>query len=201
MSATCEKHYELGGRVIISSFDKDLTITLVPVSYLDLRERAHFVGFADKFSKIGTKIGDAIGGAVKSGLNGVLSMIENIINKGIGLINGAIDIINKIPGVDIGKIEELALPRLAKGGIVDRPTIAEIGERGREAVVPLENNTDWMRKLAKEISSAIGSNNGQPIIIENHVYLEGEAKGVFKLVREQNNINTRVTGINALATS
>ena len=30
------------------------------------------------------------------------------------------------------------LPRLAAGGIVTRPTLALIGERGREAVVPLD---------------------------------------------------------------
>jgi hypothetical protein len=44
-------------------------------------------------------------------------------------------------------------------------------------------------------------NNGKPYIIENHIYLEGDAKGVWKIVREQNNINTRSTGRNALATS
>lgn len=67
------------------------------------------------FSDLGTKIGDSIGGAVKSGLNGVLGMIEGTINKGIGLINGAIDLINKLPGVSVGKIEKLKLPRLKTG--------------------------------------------------------------------------------------
>ena len=116
-----------------------------------------FSGLWDKikstFSAIGTKIGDAISGSVKKGINGVIQMIENVINKGINLINGAINLINKIPGVSIGKISKLSLPRLAKGGIVDDATIAMIGEAGKEAVVPLENNTEWMDKLAERLAA------------------------------------------------
>ena len=105
------------------------------------------------FSKIGTNISNAISGSVKSGLNGVISAIEGTINSGIGLINGAIGLINKIPGVNIGKIGTVSFPRLARGGIVDRPTFAEIGEDGAEAVIPLENNTGWLKKVAKELNS------------------------------------------------
>ena len=104
-----------------------------------------------KFSELGTKIGNAISGAVKSGLNGVISQIERVINSGINLINGAINLINKIPGVSIGKLYTLNLPRLAKGAVVDRPTVAQIGENGAEAVIPLENNTKWIRRVAAEL--------------------------------------------------
>lgn len=105
----------------------------------------------DKFTQLGTKIGNAISGAVKSGINGIISQIERIINGGINLINGAINLINKIPGVNIGKLGNLSLPRLAKGAVVDRPTLAEIGENGAEAIVPLENNTKWIKKVAAEL--------------------------------------------------
>lgn len=105
------------------------------------------------FSSLGTKLGDAIGGAVKAGINGVISMIEKTINKAINLINGAISLINKVPGVNIPKIKTLSLPRLAKGGIVDSATIAMIGEQGKEAVVPLENNTEWIDKLAERLAA------------------------------------------------
>lgn len=114
----------------------------------------------DKFSAIGTAIADAISGAVKSGINGVISFIEKIINGAISLINGAIKLINLIPGVDIGLIKKVSLPRLAKGGIVDSPTIAEIGEDGREAVIPLEKNTGWMRELARQITDYQANNMG-----------------------------------------
>ena len=105
------------------------------------------------FSNLGTKLGDAIGGAVKAGINSVISMIEKTINKAIDLINSAISIINKVPGVNIPKLSRLSLPRLAKGGIVDTATIAMIGEAGKEAVVPLENNTEWMDKLADRLAA------------------------------------------------
>lgn len=95
----------------------------------------------DKFSSIGTSIANAIGGAVKSGINGVISSIERTINSGIRLINGAIDLINKIPTVSVGKIREVSFPRLARGGVVYEPTMAEIGEypgasRNPEIVTP-----------------------------------------------------------------
>ena len=106
-----------------------------------------------KFTDLGTKIGSAISNSVKSGINGVINMIESTINKGIGLINGAIGLINKLPGVNVSKINQLYLPRLAKGGVVDSATIAMIGERGKEAVLPLENNTSWMDLLVERLSA------------------------------------------------
>lgn len=104
------------------------------------------------FSKIGTNIASAIGGSVKAGINGVISMIQNTINSGIGMINGAIGLINKIPGVSIGKFNKVSLPRLAEGGVVNRPTIAEIGENGKEAIIPLEKNTEWIDRLAQRLN-------------------------------------------------
>ena len=115
-------------------------------------------GIKNTFSKLGTSISSAIGGAVKSGINGVISMIENTINSAIGLINGAIGLINKLPGVSVGKISRLRMPRLAEGGIVDKPTIAQIGENGKEAVVPLERNTGWMNEVADRLN-ALQKNN------------------------------------------
>lgn len=105
------------------------------------------------FSKLGTNIANAISGSVKSGINGVITMIERTINRAIGIINGAITLINKLPGVSVGYVNELYLPRLAKGGIIDNATVAMIGEQGREAVVPLENNTEWMDRLADRIAA------------------------------------------------
>ena len=106
----------------------------------------------NKFSDIGSNIGSAISGTVKSGINGVLSTVESTINKGIGLINKAIRLANKIPGVNVGELGYISLPRLAKGGIVNRSTIAEIGEKGREAVIPLENPRT-MKLLARELTA------------------------------------------------
>ena len=121
------------------------------------------------FSSLGTNLGDAIGGGVKSGINGILGMIEGAINDALNMINGALSMINKIPGVEIGKFSMVSLPRLAKGAIVDEPTLAEIGENGKEAVIPLENNTGWISGLAKNLMQEIKSmpienvNNENPV--------------------------------------
>ena len=50
------------------------------------------------------------------------------------------------------------LPKLAVGGIVNRPgrgVPAIIGEAGAEAVLPLENNTEWMDVLAEKIGGNV----------------------------------------------
>lgn len=46
------------------------------------------------------------------------------------------------------------LPRLATGGIVTASTLANIGEAGREAVLPLDANTEWMDILAERIGGS-----------------------------------------------
>ena len=105
------------------------------------------------FSRVGTSIADGVTGAVKGAVNSVLSSVGNKINGFIGLINGSLDVINKIPGVNIGKISKLSVPQLAKGGIANSATLALFGEAGKEAVLPLENNTEWMDILAERIAS------------------------------------------------
>ena len=39
-------------------------------------------------------------------------------------------------------------------GIVTASTVANIGEAGREAVLPLDNNTEWMDMLADRIGGS-----------------------------------------------
>lgn len=89
------------------------------------------------FSRLGTSIGDAISNAVKSGINGVISLIERTINKAINLINNAIGVINLIPGVNVGKIRKLNLPRLAEGGYfkANQPTLAIVGDNKTQSEI------------------------------------------------------------------
>lgn len=132
----------------------------------------------NKFSDIGSNIGSAISNTVKSGINGVLSKIESTINKGIRLINSAIKLANKLPGINVGLLKEISLPRLAKGAIVDSPTLAEIGEAGREAVIPLENNTGGLAEIARKLAEfmvdtpAIGNNELLTILTRIYERLE-----------------------------
>lgn len=111
----------------------------------------------DKVAPVGEKIGNAVGDAFKSTINVILTSIEERLNMIPNAINGAIDTLNQIPGVSISRMDTINLPRLAKGGIVDRATIAQIGEAGREAVIPLEHNRAGLRELARAIREEMGA--------------------------------------------
>lgn len=121
----------------------------------------------EKFTTIGTKIGDAVGGAFKNAINAVLATVENSINFVPQAINNALDLINQLPGVDIPYMPNIQLPRLSTGGIVNKSTVANIGEAGEEAVIPLEKNTGGLRKiaglLANEIQAMPAQNTAQQV--------------------------------------
>lgn len=115
-------------------------------------------------STVGGKIGDTLGSTIKEGVNGVLEFVENGLNNIPDAINGAIDLINNLPGVSIEPMDRITLPRLAKGGVVDKPTIAQIGEAGKEAIIPLERNKQGLRDIAQAIRDELNTmRQPQPI--------------------------------------
>lgn len=113
------------------------------------------------FSALGTKLGDAIGGAVKSGINSILKWVQDTVNKAINLINGAIDIINKVPGVNVDKISTVSIPMLASGGFVGEGQMFIAREAGPELV---------------------GSMNGHTAVANNDQIVEGISQGVYSAV-------------------
>lgn len=104
-----------------------------------------------KFGSIGTSLGTAMGNAVKSGMNKVISTIQSTINKGIGLINSAIRLANKLPGINVGTVPKLSLPRLARGGVLEKGQVGILEGSGAEAVVPLEHNKAWLSRVAEDL--------------------------------------------------
>lgn len=128
------------------------------------------------FSDDWDKAWEGIKTIFKGVVNGIISLFEGMINFVIDGINGflkkintAVSAVGDIIGQnwDIGlHVEHLKIPRLARGGIVPTATLAQIGEAGREAVLPLENNTEWMDMLADRLAAKIGSSgSNQPIIL------------------------------------
>lgn len=115
--------------------------------------KGFFSDAGEWFAGVGKKVGEALSGAFKKVINWVLEKIESTVNAPFKMINKGIDILNKVPGIEITKLGLISIPRLATGGIVTSSTIANIGEAGREAVLPLENNTGWMDTLADRIAS------------------------------------------------
>ncbi len=124
--------------------------------------------------------------------NGIWNVIKGFINLIIKGLNMLIRGINKIkfdvpdwvPGIGGQRwgfnIREI--PLLAKGGIVAQPTMAVVGEQGKEAVMPLENNLEWLDILADKLASRIGNTGGGAYVIN----LDGRTiqRGIAKRKQE-----------------
>ena len=139
------------------------------------------VGF---FQGIGIAIGDFFSGAIKGAVNGVLSWVESKVNWFINAINNVIKLINKIPGVSIGRLSRISLPRLATGGIINQPGRgvpvggAIAGESGREGILPLTDK-QAMAELGREIGKWISIQATVPVNIGN--------RQVARVIQELNN--------------
>jgi len=124
-------------------------------------------------------LGESLGKTFKGALNGVITHFNKFINWVNSKLKFSWDGL-KIAGqtifeggtVQLAKIP--AIPQLARGGIVDSPTLAMIGEAGKEAVVPLENTgfvttiasaiANEIRKVIDESRSSNGSSNGDVVV-------------------------------------
>lgn len=124
------------------------------------------------FKNIGTKVGEVVGGAFKAVINGVLKAIENILNFPIKAINKLITTINKVPGINLNKLNTFNLPRLARGGIVNNPGRgvpiggAIAGEAGREAVLPI-TDPSIMAMIGESIGKYVNINATVPVYVGN----------------------------------
>lgn len=124
---------------------------------------------------------DVIVGCLKSSVNFVIGALNTAYNAICGVINACISAINKISftvpdwvpglggkqfgGFNLQKIQPINIPYLANGGITTGATIAKIGEAGREAVLPLENNTGWMDDLASKLASKMPDYSGAKTVV------------------------------------
>jgi len=114
------------------------------------------IGF---FWNLGVRAGEAISNAFKSVVNGILGAVENILNSPIRAINSLINVINAVPGINLGYLNTFSLPRLKVGGIINMPNKGTMlggaigGESGREGVIPL---TD--QQAMAELGAEIGRN-------------------------------------------
>jgi phage-related protein len=95
----------------------------------------------ERIEKLGKGIVDAIAGTFKLIMNNLFSRIENFLNIFILALNGAIKLINKIPGVNISTVEYLSIPRLAEGGIVNEGQMFIAREAGPELVGSIGRKT------------------------------------------------------------
>ena len=168
--------------------------------------------FGSLFAKIKNKVKEPIN-AVIGFINSMIEKIESAINTIINGINNSLRI--TIPaigfydpiwgnwvgtsewswdGPNLPTVSWNRVDKLAGGGIVDRTTLLGrngnkpivAGESGKEAVLPLENHTEWMDVLADKVSS-----NGDNLYMIADYIQSGMRDSTYQqneLLREQNRI-------------
>ena len=144
-------------------------------------------------------IWDAFYGIVKAPINLIIDGINALWSGIYYAVKGIVDSIGGVAGA-LGDLfgqdwsfsmpeEPPLIPKLAKGGIVDKATTFVAGEDGAEAVIPLENNTQWIDKVAWQINNR-GNNPGKndtaipqnKITITVHKFINNTDKDIDDLV-------------------
>ena len=127
---------------------------------------------------------------IVQGINGLAAGIKNVFSSIVGIIKAPINAIiggvntvirglnsikvpDWVPGLGGAHPNFPTIPMFAKGGVVDNATMAIIGESGKEAVMPLENNTGWITNLAGQLAERGGAGGGNTVNISVNVETKG----------------------------
>lgn len=109
---------------------------------------------------------------LSNGLTNVINNIKKAFNELVSYISQIVSRISQTLSNISSKVTNFKIPGFniaahATGGITNGPSIGLVGEAGREAILPLENNTGWMDILANKISGINnGSGNTQNVTID-----------------------------------
>lgn len=149
-------------------------------------------------------------------LGKIKDTFSNIFDGAKNIVKGAIDKIKsffhfewslpklKMPHISISgefslvppSVPKFSIDWYAKGGVFDAPTLfsnggklSGLGEAGAEAVVPLENNTEWLDKIADKLASKMG--NSGPIIMEvdGKTFAEISVDSINALTRQRGGLS------------
>lgn len=130
-------------------WDDGILEILKEVKHLTVEPATDLInGIVDKFQGLKTK------------LSGIVDKIRNLFNFQFQLPQLRLPHI-QVQWQDAGalaqffgltKIPHLSVAWYARGGIVDGATLIGAGEAGKEAIVPLERNTQWVTMVANELA-------------------------------------------------
>ena len=131
----------------------------VKEKFIELKEKV-----VEVFGKLKDKVHeifvDGIWGSIKSAVNWILGGIESMCNgviRAVNVILGGLDKVvsgvGDLIGLDwnVPMLSEVTLPRLEKGGVLEKGQVGFLEGNGAEAVVPLENNKKWISKVSEEM--------------------------------------------------
>lgn len=135
----------------------------------------------------------------KTIMNGLISGVEAGINwvlGGVGdMVNGITGILNKIPGVNIGRVNwgNVRIPRLAQGAVIpaNREFLAVLGDQKRGTNI--EAPADLIRQIVREEVKNSGGGNHITIVLDSV-----NGKKLFDAIVKENNAVVRATGASPL---
>ena len=136
----------------------------------------------------------------KNIMNGLISGIERGINWVLGgvsdMVNGITGILNKIPGVNIGRVNwgNVHIPRLAQGAVIpaNREFLAVLGDQKRGTNI--EAPADLIRQIVREeVKNSGGGGNHITIVLDSV-----NGKKLFDAIVKENNAVVRATGASPL---
>ena len=155
------------------------------------------------FKAVGTTVVNFVSNSFKAVINGILATVESTINTFISMLNGAINIINKIPGVNITTVAKLSIPRLAEGGMVNDGQMFIAREAGPEMVGSIGNRTAVVNNdqivdsvsqgVYRAVVQAMGQSSGNQV-----VEAKVNDKVLFEVVVNRNRQETMRTGFSPL---
>ena len=108
-------------------------------------------------------------------MNGIIGGINKVVAVPFNAING---FLRTIKGINIlgiqpfGWVSEFRVPQIPKlfrGGVLERGQIGLLEGTGAEAVVPLENNKKWISKVASDMAKEFGGVGGNVYNIEINI--------------------------------
>lgn len=164
---------------------------------------------------------DGMASFVKSPINAIIALLNGLITGVAKAVNSVANMFNhlriKIPswvpgvggkslGFNIPTWSPSEIPYLAKGGVIEQPTLAMMGESGKEAVVPLERNREWIKRVSDEMQRQQGSGSGELTpemvsllkriiaILENLDIVKIDEESLRKYFIKVTNKNTKATG-------
>ena len=147
------------------------------------------------FSSIHTTISEKINNA-KEAVNTAINKIKSFFNFSWSLPK------LKLPHISISGSFSISPPSVphfsiswyGKGGVFDTPTLfpfgkslGGLGENGAEAVVPLENNTEWLTKIADMLNERQG---GKQIVltVDGKVFAQTAISSINNLTEQTGNL-------------
>ena len=93
------------------------------------------------------------------------------------------------------KVPKFSVDWYARGGVFDKPTLftsggrlGGLGEAGAEAIVPLENNTQWLDKIASMLSDKLGGGRNIVLQVDGKTFGQISVDSINALTKQTGNL-------------